>query len=622
MSAVIAGQTEKHHVFTLVHAQLCRQIVAQRGGFRFPEIRGAALIDLLAVGKEHQLDGVGRFKALAERVALFKLLLAGHPQGLRRDLLEIPLPAKEQMHRIVLHRFLLLIRLRLVVVQDLGAAGRGVFLLHRLQLVDKDAADSRRLGERILQIGDLLLQCRHFRHPFEDILLVDVPQFDLRHELRLRLVDPEADHQVGNDLGFLLRFADDGDGLVDIQQDPLQTLQQVELIPLFLQHEIDPPPHALGAPGDPLVQNLSHAHDPGHSGDEDIEITAVRILQRRHFKEPRHQLVGIGAALEIHRQLQAAQIALITHIAQLPELTGAHQLRHLVHDRLDGGGVRDLVDLDEIFLLVIAPAAAQAQGAAARFIDPAQLRLVQHQLSAGGKIRRQKRGGDIVPGIFQQSHRGVAHLAQIEAADLARHTYGDSQIGAHQHVGERGGQKRGLGGGVVVVGHEIHRVAVQIPKQLRAHGRELRLGIAAGGVRHVTGIDLAEVALAVHKRQQQRLVTAGKAHHGVVNGGVAVGVEPHGLPHDVGGFGPSAAQKAHFIHGIEQFAVGRLEPVDLRDGAADDHAHGVGHEVGVQRFGDDLIHHGAAQSHHVGVVHTAGWLFFLFLLRHESKFLS
>ena len=78
------------------------------------------------------------------------------------------------------------------------------------------------LGQGVLQVGNLRLQVLHLRYPLEDVLLVDVAQLDFSHEFCLDLIDTEANHQVGDDLCFLLGLADDGDGLVDIQQDALE----------------------------------------------------------------------------------------------------------------------------------------------------------------------------------------------------------------------------------------------------------------------------------------------------------------------------------------------------------------------------------------------------------------
>ena len=225
-------------------------------------------------------------------------------------------------------------------------------------------------------------------------------------------------------------------------------------------------------------------------------------------------------------------------------------------------------------------------------------------------------------GVFQTRDGGVAHLAQIEAADLAGHAHGDALVGGHQHIGVGGGQQRRLLHGVVVVVRKVHGVAVQIPEQLGADGRQLCLGVAAGGVGHIPGVHLAEVALAVHKGVQQGLVALGQTHHGLIDGLIAVGVQAHGLAHDVGGLGAAAGEKPHLVHGIQELAVSGLEAVDLRNGTGDDNAHGVGHIVFVQRSGDGLIHHRAPQTHYIGVGRavdgTVGGCFFC----HRSNVLS
>ena len=111
---------------------------------------------------------------------------------------------------------------------------------------------------------------------------------------------------------------------------------------------------------------------------------------------------------------------------------------------------------------------------------------------------------------------------------------------------------------------------------------------------------------------QQRLVAAGEADHGLIDGSVAVRVQLHRLADDVGGFCAGLGQKSHLIHGIEQLAVRRLEAVDLRDGARDDDRHGVGHVVRLQRLADRLLEHLRPQAHHIRVVLLSAFrLFFL-----------
>ena len=96
-----------------------------------------------------------------------------------------------------------------------------------------------------------------------------------------------------------------------------------------------------------------------------------------------------------------------------------------------------------------------------------------------------------------------------------------------------------------------------------------------------------------------------------------MGIQAHGLAHDVGGLGAVPRQQAHLVHGVQELAVGGLEAVDLRDGPGDDHAHGVGHIVLVQGRGDGLLHYRAPQAHDIGVRGGMDGFRFCFLLCHE-----
>ena len=247
--------------------------------------------------------------------------------------------------------------------------GDAVLFLHVLQLAGDDRA--------LMRAGD----CRGCppgrRSPpparpvscdaFEDILLVDVAQLDLRHVLRLDLVDAEADHQVGHHLGVLLRLPDDLDGLVDVQQDALEALEEVELVLLFLAGEVGAAADAVHPPGSPLIQNLPHAHDPGHPGDEDVEVAGEGVLQGGGLEQLRAMsLSGSAPALEVDGELQAVEVGLVPHVGDLLDLAGLDQLRHLVQNGLHGGGVWDLVNFDEVFRLDIAPLGPELHGARGR----------------------------------------------------------------------------------------------------------------------------------------------------------------------------------------------------------------------------------------------------------------
>ena len=185
-------------------------------------------------------------------------------------------------------------------------------------------------------------------------------------------------------------------------------------------------------------------------------------------------------------------------------------------------------------------------------------------------------------------HGSGADLVEVEAADIGRHGDADALIGRHQDVGERGGQQARFLHGAVVAVHEVDRVLVDVLEDLGADGGELGLGVTRGGVGQVARVVLAEVALGLHERREQRLVARGEADHRLVDGAVAVRVELHGLAHDVGALLALALEQAHLVHGVEQLAVRGLEAIDLGEGTRDVGAHGVRHVVGLERLRDGL----------------------------------
>ena len=297
MPAVIPRQHQVDDLLLLVHPQLGGQIVPQQRRLAVGKIGGPDLIHLLMVGEEHQLGVVGGLHLAEKPVTLLELLLAAHAQRLGGDLLKISLPGQKQRHGIVRRLLRLLLILRLMAENDLRFPGLGVLFPHLLQLSHDDLADAGGLLQGILQVLNFLLQGGGLLDPLEDVFFIDVAQLDLRHILRLNLVDAEADHQVGHYLRLLLGLADDLNGLVNVQQNALEALQKVQLLLLFVQHEVHPPPHAFRAPGQPLLQQRLHPQHPGHSGDEDVKVAAHRVLQGGQAEELLHELVRVYAPL-------------------------------------------------------------------------------------------------------------------------------------------------------------------------------------------------------------------------------------------------------------------------------------------------------------------------------------
>ena len=280
----------------------------------------------------------------------------------------------------------------------------------------------------------------------------------------------------------------------------------MELLPLLPQLIIQPASDTLGPPRGPFLQDLSHAHDLGVAADQDVEVAGKAVLEGGHLHELGHELIRVRAPLQINGQLQAREVCLVPHIADFPDPARLDELGHLVDDDLCGGGIGDLINLDQVPLLHVAPPAPDLDAAPAGLIDGGDLIVIVDQLSAGGKVRGQKDVPQIAFWILDPGHGGGADLPEIEAADIAGHTHGDAVVGGDQHVGEGGGQQGGLLHGAVIVVHKIHGVVVDIPEQLLAEPIQLCLGIPGGGIGHVPGIGLAEVALGIHKGMEQRFI--------------------------------------------------------------------------------------------------------------------
>ena len=103
----------------------------------------------------------------------------------------------------------------------------------------------------------------------EDVVLVQVTQLDLGHELGLLLCDGKALHQVRNNVLVLLRPADDADRLVDVEEDFGQTFEEVQLFRLPLVIVVQLADDAGPAPLDPLVEYLVDAEQLRVPVDQD-----------------------------------------------------------------------------------------------------------------------------------------------------------------------------------------------------------------------------------------------------------------------------------------------------------------------------------------------------------------
>ena len=106
--------------------------------------------------------------------------------------------------------------------------------------------------------------------------------------------------------------------------------------------------------------------------------------------------------------------------------------------------------------------------------------------------------------------------------DRAGHGPAHAHGPVDEQVGERDGQHLGHLLGLVEVGLVGDDLGAQVGEELGRCRREPALGVTLGGGGRLV-VEVAPVALAVDQRQV-RLPRLGHAHHGVIDGGVAVRV--------------------------------------------------------------------------------------------------
>ena len=130
---------------------------------------------------------------------------------------------------------------------------------------------------------------------------------------------------------------------------------------------------------------------------------------------------------------------------------------------------------------------------------------------------------DLVAALPVVDHEGdgVGDLGQVVRRHVGRHADGDAAGAVDEQVGQHGRQHGRLFEAVVEVGAPIDRVHVDVGQHGVGDARQAGLGVTHGG--GAVAVDRAEVALAVDQRVAQAKVLR-HARHGVVDGGVAVGV--------------------------------------------------------------------------------------------------
>ena len=163
--------------------------------------------------------------------------------------------------------------------------------------------------------------------------------------------------------------------------------------------------------------------------------------------------------------------------------------------------------------------------------------------------------------------------------DVGGHAHRDAGGSIDQQVRKPGRQHHGFLQAVVVVGGEIHRFLFDVRQHVQRHFAHPGLGIPIGG--GGMAVDGTEVTVPVHQRIPQREILR-HTHHGVIHGGVAMGMIPP--EHRADRIGALAVRlirgQVILVHGVEDAAMNRLESVtDIRQGAGHNDRHGIFQET-------------------------------------------
>ena len=312
------------------------------------------------------------------------------------------------------------------------------------------------------------------------------------------------------------------------------------------------------------------------------------------LEELLHDRVGRAVALHLDHDPHAVSVAFVANVANVGDLLGADEVRHL----LDEGRLVDLVrqlghhdghaaraDLLEGDLAADDDPTTTGGVHVADGVDPLLLagdRVALILEAEDGAAGREVGAGDDLAqvvdrqiGVVDQRADGAGDLVEVVRRDVRGHADRDARRPVDEEVRQLRGEHRRLAEAAVVVVDEVDGLLLDVGQHLVGDRRHPRLGVAHGGRR--VAVHGAEVALAVDQRVAQAEVL-GHAHQRLVQRQVAVGVVlRHRLADDAGALpiGGVGAQP-HLVHRVQDPPMHRLQAVaHVRQRARDDHAHRV-----------------------------------------------
>ena len=411
-------------------------------------------------------------------------------------------------------------------------------------------------------------------------------QAHVQDRLGLLLGELKPQHQGFLGGGGVLAGADDGHDFVDMVQRLQQAFQNMGPVLRFVQLELRPPGHNVLLVLQVVIDHLPQVQHLGLPVYQGQHVGAEILLHGRMLVQHVQHHLGLDVPLQLHHDPHAlAVIGFIPDIADAFDLLLVHQVGDLLHQHGFVHLVRDLRHDD--------PAAAAAHildVGAGPHGDPPVAGLVGFPDSGPADDQaagREIRPLDVLHQVFHRAVRIVDHadhavddFRQVVRRDIGGHAHGNTVGAVHQQVREACRQHGRLLQRFVEVGVEIHGILVDAVQQVHRQLLQPRLGITHRG--GAVAVHAAEVALAFHQRIAD-VEGLGHTHHGVVHGGVSVGMEftQHVAHHAgalAGGFVRRHAQ--FFGHVVQDSPVHRLQAVpDVRQRAVHDNCHCVGNEA-------------------------------------------
>ena len=167
---------------------------------------------------------------------------------------------------------------------------------------------------------------------------------------------------------------------------------------------------------------------------------------------------------------------------------------------------------------------------------------------------------------LQIGNGGLAEFAKVVGKNLCAQTHGNAFCALGQQERELHGQGHGFA--VAAIVGEFPLRSLGIEEHVEGKFRQAGLDVTRGSGRRARE-DISPVTLAVDEQ-----ILLAQLHEGIADGCIAVGMELHGMAHDIGHLIVATIVQA--FHGMEDTALHRLQAItDMGNGTLEDDIGGV-----------------------------------------------